>query len=69
MSGEENHLNLLNRIYEEAVGLHGADVEKIVDHVKRKLDAFAPEDRVVVEKLIERILLFSPPPPGSRPLN
>ena len=69
MSGEENHLNLLNKIFEEAVSLHGEDVEKVVDHVKKKLAAIGPEERIIIEKLMERILLFRPPPPGPHPLN
>jgi hypothetical protein len=69
MAGEENHLNLLNEIFEEAVSLHGEDVEKVVDHVRKKIDAISPKDRVIIEKLMERILLFRPPSPGPHPLN
>jgi hypothetical protein len=69
MSGEDNHLNLLNGIFDEAVRLYGDDVEKVVDHVRKKLGAIAPKDRIIIEKLMERILLFRPPPAGPRPLN
>ena len=69
MAGEEHHLNLLNRFLEEAVSLHGGDVEKVVDYVRTKLDAAAPEDRVMLEKLLKRILLFQPSLPGRTPLH
>ncbi len=69
MSGEEIHLNLLNKIFEEAVSLHGGDFEKVLDHVRKTIDAVRPEDRAIFEKMMERILLFRTPDFGSNPLN
>jgi hypothetical protein len=69
MLGEEIYLNLLNKIVEEAVSLHGGDFEKVADYIKKKLDAAAPEDRVIFEKMMERILSFRPPDQGASPLN
>jgi hypothetical protein len=69
MSGEETELRLLDRIFEEAVHLHGGDLEKVVDYVKERIDASGPEERAAIERMLERMLSFRAPDCRPAPLN
>jgi hypothetical protein len=58
---EEAVLNLLDRLFEEAVCLHGDDWKKIVSYVKGRIEALGPGDRVAVDGAFERLLAFCAP--------
>lgn len=47
---------LLNRLFEEAVRLHGADWKKVVSHVKVGIDALDAGNRAAIDRAFERLL-------------
>jgi hypothetical protein len=69
MPGEETEWRVLDRIFEEAVHLHGGDLKKIVDYVKGRIDASGPDDRAIIDRMIQRVLAFRAPDCRSDPLN
>jgi hypothetical protein len=62
---EETALDLLNRLFEEAVRLHGGDSKKVARHVREQIAALGPGERVAVDGAVERLLAFRAP--DSRP--
>jgi hypothetical protein len=66
---EENTSALLNRLFEEAVRLHGGDWKKVVNHVKARAEALEPGERAVIAGAFEQLLAFSAPDFPVRLLN
>ena len=69
MSPEEANLNQLNRIFEEAVCLHGGDLKKVVNHVRAQIAASDRQDRADIDRVFEIMLAFRAPDFRSQPLN
>ena len=69
MSDEAANLHLLDRLFKEAVRLHGDDLKKVVDHVKKRIDASSLEDRCAIDAALERMLAFQAPDCRPDPLN
>jgi hypothetical protein len=61
MEFEEARLALLNRLFEEAVCLHGSDFKKVVSYVKGRIESLGPADRAAVDGAFERFLGFRAP--------
>jgi hypothetical protein len=68
MSPEEV-VNQINRIFEEAVLLHGGDMKKVLSHVKTRIDAATQGDRDDINRIFERVMAFCAPNRASRSLN
>jgi len=68
MSLEETTLTLLNRLFEEAVRRHGADLPKVVGEVEAQIAAMGA-DRTVVDGAFERALAFRAPMYRDGPLH
>jgi hypothetical protein len=58
---EETRLSLLNRLFEEATCLHGADSKKIVSYVKGRIEALGAADRAAIDGAVEQLLAFRAP--------
>jgi hypothetical protein len=58
---EETRLSLLNRLFEEAVCLHGGDWKKIVSYVKGRIEVLGPGDRAAIDGAFERLSAFRAP--------
>src|SRR5579883_922801 len=69
MSPEDPHLHQINRIFEEAVVLHGDDVEEIVNYVKARIATAGRRERADMDRIFERVLAFRAPDCLTRPLN
>jgi hypothetical protein len=69
MPRDESGLNLLNRLFEQAVRLHGGDLKKVADHVKMQIAALNLRDRGGVDGALERLLAFRTPDFRRGPLN
>ena len=61
MQSEESALNLLKKLFEEAVCLYGGDWEEVVDHVKGQIDVLGPGERAAIGGAFERLLAFRAP--------
>ena len=58
---EETRLSLLNRLFEEAVCLHGGDWNEVVSYVKGRIEALGPGDRAAIHGAFEQLLAFRAP--------
>lgn len=68
MSPEEA-VNQINRIFEEAVLVHGDDVKKVVNYIKTRLDGTNGQDRADIDRIFERVTAFRAPDRPSGRLN
>jgi hypothetical protein len=69
MPRDDVNLNRLNRIFEEAVVLHGGDVKKVVSYVKAQISTSSREDRADIDRIFERLLAFRAPESRSQAPN
>ncbi len=69
MPREETGLNLLNRLFEEAVRRHGDDLKRIAREVGAQIAALERQDRLGVDGALERLLAFRAPDHPRGPLN
>jgi hypothetical protein len=58
---EETGLNLLNRLFEEAICLYGGDWQKVMNHVKGQIDVLGPTERRAIGGAFEQLLAFRAP--------
>jgi hypothetical protein len=69
MSPEDPHLNQINRIFEEAVLLHGGDVKKVVTYVKARIGAANRKDHDEINRVFARVTAFRAPDCPPEQLN
>jgi hypothetical protein len=60
MSPEEA-VNQIDRIFQEAVLLHGGDVKKVLNYVKAQIGAANPQNRADIDRVFARVLAFREP--------
>ena len=58
---EETGLNLLNRLFEEAVRLYGGDWKEVMNHVKGRIDVLGPTERTAIGGAFDQLLAFRAP--------
>jgi len=63
----EDAMNQINRIFEEALLLHGDDVKKVVNYVRTRIDGANERDREDIDRVLERAVAFRPP--DCRPMR
>jgi hypothetical protein len=61
MSPKEDSLNQINRLFEEAVLLHGDDIRKVINYLKMRIGAARPQDRAEIDRIFSRVTTFRPP--------
>jgi hypothetical protein len=61
MQLEESGLNVLTRLFEEAICLHGGDWKEVVNHVKGRISVLGPAERATITGAFERMLAFRAP--------
>jgi hypothetical protein len=66
---EETGLNLLNRLFDEAIRLYGGDWKEVVNHVKGRIDGLGPTERAAIGGAFEQMLAFRAPNFQDGPLN
>ena len=69
MAPEDAYLHQINRIFEEAVLLHGDDVKQVVNYVKARINAAGRDERADVDRAFARALAFRPPDCRTPSLN
>jgi hypothetical protein len=63
----EDAMNQINRIFEEALLLHGDDVKKVVNYVRTRIDGANEQDREGIDRVLERVIAFRAP--DRRPMR
>jgi len=63
----EDAMNQINRIFEEALLLHGDDVKKVVNYVRTRIDGANEQDREDIDRVLERVIAFRAP--DRRPMR
>ena len=63
----EDAMNQINRIFEEALLLHGDDVKKVVNYVRTRIDGANERDREDIDRVLERVAAFRAP--DCRPMR
>jgi hypothetical protein len=61
MQLEESGLNVLTRLFEEAVCLHGGDWKEVVNHVKGRISLLDPTESAAIAGAFERLFAFRAP--------
>jgi hypothetical protein len=54
-------LDLLNRLFKEAVDLYGLDWKKVVRYIEARIEALDPAERAAIRGAFERMLAFRAP--------
>lgn len=65
----EDAMNQINRIFEEALLLHGDDVKKVVNYVRTRIDGANEQDREDIDRVFERVIAFRAPDRHPMRLN
>jgi hypothetical protein len=69
MPPEEANLNQINRIFTEAVLVHGDDIRKVINYVKRRIRAANPQDCAEIDRIFARVTTFRAPDCPPNHLN
>ena len=66
MSPEEA-VNQIDRIFQEAVLLHGGDVKKVLSYIQARIGAADPQRRADIDRVFAQLLAFRAPdcPPAQ----
>lgn len=65
----EEAMNQIDRIFQEAVLLHGGDVKKVLSYVKARISTADPQRRADIDRIFAQVLAFRAPDCPHAQLN